>query len=184
MNDGARQQSRMQLVEEVYAAFKGVAREGGVSWSQSMLHDHGVRPYTPREYREAGESDRERRWEELVDPSKWKPHPSWGGFNFLDEIGFRYYLAPAMIRELMRPGEEVMLRLCLVGGGAAALFSILDERQRACVVQYAKHMLDESREQGWIDLAADYWRVSETWSTWMSNGGGEGLSDCAPGDGG
>lgn len=184
MNDGTRQHRRIQLVEEVYAAFKGVTRAGGMSWSQSMLHDHGVRPYTPREYREAGESDRERRWEELVDPSKWKPHPSWGGFNFLDEIGFRYYLAPAMIRMLTRPSDEVLWPSSLVGGGAVSLFSILDERQRACVVHYAKFMLDEAREQGWIDQAADYWLVSETWSKWMSNGASEGLSDCVPGDGG
>lgn len=73
ISDDGMEKCKRALIAEVYAAFKGVTREGGVSWSQSMLHDHGVRPYTPREYWEAGERDRENKWEEIVDREKWKP---------------------------------------------------------------------------------------------------------------
>jgi len=153
---------KMALIAEVYAAFKGVTREGGVSWSQTMLHDHGVRPYTPREYREAGEKDSEKSWEVLVDPEKWKPHPSWGGFNFIDSIGFRYYVAPAMIRMLTNAREEVLWPGTLEHD-TCGRFSALNYRQSRCISGYLEWMLDSILDSGSASEVTLYERASAYW---------------------
>lgn len=155
---------KLALIAEIHEAFRGVSREGGISWSQTMLHDHGVRPYTPREYREAGEKDREKSWEVLVDPDKWKPHPSWGGFCFIDAIGFRYYVAPAMIRMLTFEREEV-LRPRLLEDDRLGLFSALNNQQSRCIVGYLEWMRDSILESGGVsdvtpyETALAYWRL-------------------------
>ena len=127
-----------------------------------MLHDHGVRPYTPREYREAGEKDRERSWDVLVDPEKWKPHPSWGGFSFIDPIGFRYYVAPAMIRMLTIEGEQV-LHLSVLERDDPELFSALNSRQSRCIASYLEWMLDSKLESGEMSDASPYESALEYW---------------------
>lgn len=80
------------LEADIRRAFAGVSREGDVSWSESLL-DWGDE--TEQEKAEARASDRDTRWEELVEGDSW---PStigqWGMFG---GIGFRYYLPAAMI---------------------------------------------------------------------------------------
>ncbi|MBX3390414.1 MAG: hypothetical protein KF691_13270 [Phycisphaeraceae bacterium] len=170
--DNDMEKRKQALIAEVYAAFEGVTREGGISWSQAMLHDHGVRPYTPREYREAGERDREKKWEELVDSEKWKPRPSWGGFSFLDAIGFRYYVAPAMIR-MMTDADAEMLSPLDFEHEILGRFAMLNGRQSRCIATYLEWMLDRELESGSGLEAALYEWAMLYWRLRLMLGGGE-----------
>lgn len=127
-----------------------------------MLHDHGVQPYTAREYREAGEKDREKSWEVLIDPEKWKPHPSWGGFHFIDPIGFRYYVAPAMIR-MLTDEREAVLRPELLDDDRLGLFAALNSKQSRCIADYLEWMLDSKLESGEMSDASPYESALEYW---------------------
>lgn len=162
MSSSDLERRQVALIAEIHEAFRGVSREGGISWSQAMLHDHGVRPYTPREYREAGEKDREKSWEVLVDPETWKPHPSWGGFSFIDPIGFRYYVAPAMIRMLTIEGEHV-LPPSLLEKDDLGLFSALNSRQSRCIASYLEWMLDSTLESGSVSDVFSYESALSCW---------------------
>ncbi|MBL8887314.1 MAG: hypothetical protein JNK16_11685 [Phycisphaerales bacterium] len=169
---------RLALIAEVYAAFKGVTREGGVSWRQSRLHDAGVRPYTPREYREAGEKDKDTGWEELVDDANWEPETGGaigGSFSFLDAFGFRYYVPIVLVRELRDWGSCCLtpwfhLNCPPTNDGQQELrirqFSALNERQKQCIAAFIRYAIDravaekdgglafEGYAQAWIH----YWK--------------------------
>lgn len=99
---------REALIPEIYAAFAGVSREGGVSWSESVVLDN----YISMNQRLAARAyDTDTSWEQLVDDPLWnsyaglskflEPDGNWrdyinstksvpgsGGFSFLDAIGF------------------------------------------------------------------------------------------------
>jgi hypothetical protein len=80
---------------EIREAFKGVSRAGGVSWNEAEVIDgYG----TDSERAAARASDTDQSWEELVDDANWDGDRTYGAFNFLDSIGYRYYIAPAMIQ--------------------------------------------------------------------------------------
>lgn len=95
---------REALIREIYTAFAGVSREGGVSWSEAYVIDMNGEEGERRIDRA---QDKDTRWEELVDNSDWDMERGIGGWSFLDPIGFRYYLPAAMIR-LLRDNEEFM----------------------------------------------------------------------------
>ncbi len=88
--------AEQQAVEaQIRQAFRGVTRHGGVSWSESVVNDDRG---DDAERAHAREQDTESCWEDLVDAPSWDHEVGIGGFNFVDPIGFRYYIAPAMIR--------------------------------------------------------------------------------------
>jgi hypothetical protein len=83
------------LAEDIRNAFEGVKRDGGRSWSECDVMDG----YGSEEEREqAWRLDKDMNWTELVDDPKWQPFPGVGGFSFIDQIGFQYYLPATMIR--------------------------------------------------------------------------------------
>jgi hypothetical protein len=87
---------RRQLLDEIYRVFAGVHRDGGVSWSQAdALDDWGA---TIDSTMWARKQDTESGWEDLVSDQEWITDKMYGGFCFLDPIGFRYYLPAAMVR--------------------------------------------------------------------------------------
>ena len=143
---------RLALIAEVYAAFEGASREGGVSWRQSRLRDNGL--YTPREYREAGEKDKDRCWEDLIDDATWEPETGGaigGSFSFLDAIGFRYYIPVVLVRELRDFGSCGLtpwfhLNCPPTSDGRqewrARQFSALNERQKQCVAAFIRYAID------------------------------------------
>jgi hypothetical protein len=104
--DAELDQSRDEVIQEIYVAFKGVTREGGVSWSETLVIDSDG---TMDQRLFERERDTEQSWEDLVDDPTWNADIGIGGFSFLDPIGFRYYIAPAMVRELR--GRLVELEL-------------------------------------------------------------------------
>jgi hypothetical protein len=83
------------LTVDICNAFDGVKRDGGISWRECEAIDEGS---SEEECEQARNLDKDMHWAELVDDPKWQPFPGAGGFPFIDEIGFRYYLAPTMIR--------------------------------------------------------------------------------------
>ncbi len=86
-----------QTIALIFETFKGVTREGGVSWAESkVIDDYG----SETEQLEARATDKDTCWEDLANDPDWEPFPGIGGFNFLDAIGFRYYLAATMVKEL------------------------------------------------------------------------------------
>lgn len=78
-------------------AFRGVSREGGVSWSETdVIDDYG----TEEERAIARASDTDTEWEELILSGTFLDDAAPGSFCFLDAIGFRYYLPAAMCQAL------------------------------------------------------------------------------------
>src|SRR5687767_9365526 len=104
-----------QAVEaQIRAAFRGVTRDGGISWSESVVLDCFG---SERAQEQARAEDTERCWEDLVDDPSWRHEVGAGGFPFLDPIGFRYYIAPAMIRCIRAGGGEWISYALTVDGG-------------------------------------------------------------------
>ena len=87
--------ARRAVIDEIYRAFEGVTREGGVSWNETDVRDgYG----TPEECEAARRSDKDTSWAELVEDRNWEPFPGVGGFCFVDATGFRYYFPVVMVR--------------------------------------------------------------------------------------
>lgn len=81
------------LLEAIWHAFKGVGR--GISWSQARVIDS----YGSREEENAArDKDRDTNWKQMADDPHWNMRSGVGGWNFLDALGFRYYLAAAMTK--------------------------------------------------------------------------------------
>jgi hypothetical protein len=104
MNAADLEAEREALIAEIYAAFKDVSREGGVSWSETYVLDfYG----TPEERAEARDRDRDWSWTDLVDDPDWQIGQGSGGLTFLDAIGFRYYLPHAHPARGERRGHSI-----------------------------------------------------------------------------
>ena len=82
--------------------FRGVSREGGVSWSEARELSRCADDATLAAARAA---DTETRWEDLAGGDSWNHDTGRDEWIHLDAIGFRYYLAPAMVR-CARDGDD------------------------------------------------------------------------------
>jgi hypothetical protein len=149
-------------------SFGGVSREGGVSWRESIVLDVGSEV---ERVKKLGR-DREASWDALIDDPKWIPDWGVGGFIFLDPIGTRYYIAPAMIRACRGENPAAVsfaLGVCPISMDKSRLFekfSLLTQAQGHAVYRFLVFMLlfDMARgyESGsgqveWIDCLAHYW---------------------------
>ena len=142
-----------QAVEaEIRETFRGVTRVGGVSWEETYVIDS----YGSDEDREAARlSDRDHSWEELIDDSGWETHIYLGGFNYLDSIGYRYYLPAAMIRCLRRwPEERTAFALTIqdkdprFGEYRQWQIALLNLEQSACIARFLRLMVLLNRRDG------------------------------------
>lgn len=150
------------MVVEVYAAFEGVTREGGVSWSQAYAIDMNA---DAAEYEKAGREDRDSSWTEVLQNEAWAPGGLSGGFIFLDAIGFRYYLPAAMIRELNEvESTSIERRLNLPPKGAKGRkfciekWQMLSDRQRRCVAKFILFAIERelAADQANTDLLTEF----------------------------
>jgi hypothetical protein len=135
-------------------AFRGTRRAGGISWSESREVDN----YEGPEKRAAASAlDKETSWEDLVDDPGWDDEAGVGGFNFLDAIGYAYYLAPAMIR-CVRNGEAGALGYAVTVDNEfkRELVRLVDGRRALAVAQFLKFMIAVAEEM------PDY-RFDERW---------------------
>jgi hypothetical protein len=160
------------LETEIREAFKGVTRQGGVSWSEAeVIDDYG----SEDERAEARAKDTDKDWAELADDEKWDPGPGMGGWSFLDAIGFRYYLPAAMIRALTG-GEDTfsvftmdsILHVTAQDTYRLAQTRLLDEPQRRCIARFVRFMLAREAAQGndfevkeWQRVYDDHWKYVE-----------------------
>lgn len=178
MNPTELQAERNTLIAEIYAAFKGVSRLGGVSWSESAAIDgYG----TEDERRQARQRDTDENWTELAINKKWDAGPGDSRWIFLDAIGFRYYLPAAMVRSLLSGYEayscyDLSFTLTLNKAtkpsgieqreSTLQKWSLLNDRQRKCVARYVRYMItwEESRsfpKTGCHDEATTWRQVYE-----------------------
>jgi hypothetical protein len=161
-------EEQRSLEAEIRDAFKGVSREGGVSWNETkVLDDRG----SDEEAKAARATDTDQDWTELAD-STWDVGPGFGGFAFLDAIGFRYYLPAAMIRTLH---DGVHAGHCWGIDGTLTLhkgnkptaqamrehmlsqWSLLDDRQRRAVARFLAFMVAWSEAiENWVEMK--YWQ--------------------------
>ena len=160
---------KLALIAEIHEAFHGVSRADGVSWTQSIAEDLY---WTPEQLQESGLMDTDQCWEDLIDDESWRDAPGVGGFNFLDPIGFRYYLPAAMIRDLRRGYSETLdFNLRFPPPGAKdrnwhiERLSKLDHKQRQCVASFVRFSMDRSIEadddlsfEDWQHAWENYWK--------------------------
>jgi hypothetical protein len=142
------------LEAEIREAFKGVTRDGGVSWSETAVIDAWG---SEEACATARASDMDRGWFDLLEDERWDPSSFNQRWAFLDGIGFRYYLPAAMVRAMSLTQEEAScldLSVILPGKTARPLFN---ERQYECVVRFVRFMQARSEALG-DALEADEWR--------------------------
>ena len=148
---------------QIRDAFRGVTREGGVSWSESVIVDGDG---SGRTREQARLEDTETAWEELVDDPSWQHEVGMGGFNFLDPIGYRYYIAPAMIRCIREGGGEVIsYALDVSGDFKRGLVSLINPNQAHVIARFIRLMIaihkavgDEIFGASWIFAYKIHWR--------------------------
>jgi hypothetical protein len=131
------------LETEIREAFKNVSREGGTSWNEGWAIDLNG---SDEECAAARARDNETSWEELVDDPNWSTNAC--PWAFLDAIGFRYYLAPAMIRDVRKGYSEWLADALNHPIDEAELRSLMTQRQFAAVDRYFRFLI----------------AVSDTWS--------------------
>lgn len=116
---------------------------------------------------EARQQDTDARWEDLVDDPNWFAEDFCiGGWNFLDPIGFRYYLAPAMIRALRRGGNEPLsYALCADGDFGREQVSLLTSSQLHTTARFVWFMIrthnaanDHIYGEAWNHAYRAFWR--------------------------
>lgn len=148
---------RDELIAHVEEAFKDVSRKNGVSWSESeVIDDYGG----DQARLEARKLDQDYHWSELVDDPEWDPERGVGGFSFLDAIGFRYYLAPSLVRSL-RSGFDQGICFHLTLGDLREhkleQWSALTHQQSMTVKAFLEFMIEMNECRG-DRLKAGYWR--------------------------
>lgn len=140
-------------------AFRGVSREGGVSWSETFAID-SMRD--EQECARARELDTDACWEDLIVDPDWDYDATSGGFNFLDAIGWRYYIAPALIRCTREGGGEFISYHLKYGGEYKhEQVRLLTRTQKHAVARAIRLMipLSQSRDPN-FQYAADAWSLA------------------------
>lgn len=144
-----------EVEAQIREAFRGVSRAGGISWSESVVIDSLG---SERERAAAREADREASWEELVDDPAWIEEPALGGFNFLDSVGYAYYVAPAMIRCARRGwGEFVCQALTISGEYSHDLARLITPKQAAAIARFLRFMIAWHNARG-DTIGGENWR--------------------------
>lgn len=156
--------NEQQAVEaQIRDRFRGVGRVGGVSWSEAaVIDDWG----SEEEQAAARATDTEKRWEDLVDDPAWDPEVGYGGFNFLDPIGFAYYIAPAMIRATRTGyGWPLEFHLQIDDVSRESRIACIRSHQARAVARFVRFMLsvheaadDQIGGEPWKDAFEGYWK--------------------------
>lgn len=165
MSERTREQSADALLNEISSAFEGVSRVGGRSWTDALAIGHMGVPHVdfPVAHREDDAT-----WLDVANDSTWDPSPNFGGFGYLDAIGYRYYLAAAMYRAVReRDPSELAWRIELPFKAKARRQHlsrwILTRSQHEVALKVAAFFRDEMFAQN-RDFEFDEWqRVIESW---------------------
>lgn len=161
------ERERVAVEAAIRTAFKGVDRAGGVSWSESRVIDNSG---TPEQKATARAADTEQYWEALVDDPSWNDEPGVGGFNFLDPVSFRYYMAPAMVRCVRRGhGDFISYALTIRSDFKRGLISKFTNAQLRTTARFIDfmHRAEPPNMYGgeWDDAYKSYWQALDHDST-------------------
>lgn len=149
---------RIALESEIRDAFKGVTRNGGISWSEGWAIDLNG---SEEECAAARASEKETRWEDLVEDAHWNTNSC--PWSFLDAIGFRYYLAPAMIREIH--GNYAWLERALDHPiDEAELRTLLTHSQSRAIGRFVRFMLNEAEGANHQSYAFEWRELQLKWA--------------------
>ena len=159
--DENRTEREEATIAEIEDAFRGVTREGGVSWSESIvIDDYG----SESERAHARSEDHDTSWEELANDPTWRVDMGIGGFSFMDPIGYRYYL-PAAMTVAARGGPSERLNFSLTLAQVKNLrqykldqWSLLNHPQCLAVRHFIEYMLDYDWEGDWREALDRYWK--------------------------
>jgi len=150
--------------EMIRRAFKGVTRDGGISWSGSLVVD---RYGSDAEIKAAAAFDTEPNWEALIDDPAWDHEMGMGGFNFVDPIGFRYYIAPAIIRCAHEGyGEATCYALTIDSDFNRRMIREITPDQSRAIARFFRYMIEVDaadpvelrRDSDWRHAYERYWR--------------------------
>ncbi len=153
------EKERAAVEAMIHSAFAGVTREGGVSWSESVAIDDYKSPSVRAKARA---SDTDPCWEWLVDDPGWTPEVGIGGFNFLDAIGFRYYIPAAMLW-CMKTGQASRIAFALTKSEGIdesyyrEKWALISAEQGRCIARFLRFMEAWARAFG-DKVWAESWR--------------------------
>lgn len=140
------------LMHEVEEAFGDVVLGKGMSWYDSIRADmSGTVPTVTLGLK--GEEP----WQELTEYAGWDTSSfQGGGFAFLDAEGFRFYIAPTLMRMLQFGYCDMVFFLTLSApasrDGKFAQWEALDVYQRLCIKHVLEYMADITGfEEEWSD---------------------------------
>jgi hypothetical protein len=156
-----------QAVEsQIREAFRGQTRAGGVSWTESVAIDC----YESDENRAAARAkDTERRWEDLVEDPAWRDDRGIGGFNFLDPIGWAYYIAPVIIRSARRGFDDTLaFTLTIDNDFKRNLVSEINPTQALAIARFVRFMIATHKSVSHFIACADIWQRAYDmyWRQW------------------
>lgn len=155
---------RQAVEAQIRDAFKDVTRGDGISWSEADVIDaYG----SDEQCNEARALDNESGWQELVDDPRWGGEVS--NWSFLDAAGFRYYVAPAMIRSCRSGWGELLsyqLERSLDDADYGELFT---PQQLAAIARFVRYMIAVHDAQD-DDIYGKHWKnaYNGIWSQWDS----------------
>lgn len=155
------QREQASVEAQIRRDFRGVRREGGVSWSQAEVLDGWGGD--EKEMREALLLDVDISWETLVDDPTWLPLGE-SNIGYLDAIGFRYYIPAVLIRQ-MRDSSGVDLASVLFVHPPLARerkrelqrLSLLTQEQCRSVAHAIRFMIHAAEGSDYEDDASE-WR--------------------------
>jgi hypothetical protein len=176
---------RTAVEADIRATFRGVTREGGVSWSEAdVIDSYG----SDREKLEARARDRDTAWEELVDDDHWKHDGAGCNFPFLDPIGVRYYLPAAMIRCLRDSDAQFVAFALTLETQVAELreyqlgkWTLLSVAHARVIIRFLRFMIAATWAPG-DDMGKCFWRQAydSYWRTLHSEGPSAGVAPLPP----
>jgi hypothetical protein len=151
---------RSALIVEINANFASVTLGNGLSWSQTYEIDN----YEADEVIEAARTrDQDTHWRQLVDDPGWSPSPGIGGFNFIDNAGFRYYFPAAMIRIIRDPLSSNTLEsmIGIIDRYRGLLSDLFDQQQIRTIARFVKLMTEHPVViEEYLDMPTNHWQVS------------------------
>lgn len=147
----------------IRTAFARASRAGGVSWSEAdVIDDCG----SAEDRAAARRRDTDTSWQSLVDDPRWDHEVGVGGFCFLDPIGFRYYIAPAMIRcSRTGSGEFIAYALTMDSDYSRRVLDAVNTPQARAVARFVRFMIavheatgDDIYGAAWQKAYDSHWR--------------------------
>jgi hypothetical protein len=138
-----------QLLNLICGSFQGVTLGSGISWSRSMQLDDG-KPISIG-------NQLDQPWILLVDDANWISDPAIGGLNYLDADGFRYYIAPIMIRCIRGDMSIAQVADCLYPTAddfRESQWRALSIEQRAAIAEFLLYCEHKCHTTGLLENAA------------------------------